>query len=187
MSLRYSVLNFKYLILSTSVLTAVWLVLVEFDLASVIVGVLFVSLALAIHLRLKKQQSQDVRVDTPLRLAVLPRFILFFIVQSIVGGLDTAKRAFSPALNISPVFVRYKMQFLTIGINSTLFVNLVSLLPGSLIVLQEEDGILVHVLSINGNTQQDIAKCEKIVADLMGVDGNVRQNLTQGSESKDNS
>jgi hypothetical protein len=46
----------------------------------------------------------------------------------------------------------------------------VSLLPGSLIVMQEPDGIIVHVLSLHAASHNDLAKCESIVANLYGID-----------------
>ena len=170
MSERSSVVNFKTLVLTIFVFTTVWLIFTEFDFNSLIIGIFFVSIAVAMNLWLRNFDKQQGNIQPSIRLLVVPKFLLFFIIQSIIGGLDTAKRAVSPSLEIVPSFIKYQMRFLSIGVNSNLFINLVSLLPGSLIVLQEDDGILVHVLSQNQAIQEDIAKCERIVADLYGID-----------------
>jgi multicomponent Na+:H+ antiporter subunit E len=167
---RFFFKDVKVLVFTALLLALIWLVLVEFDYKSFIVGAFFILIATSLSYWLRVVQDKEVEVKSSIRLLLLPKFVFFFVTQSIVGGFDTAKRAFSPALNIKPGFIKYKMRFLTMGVNSNLFTNLVSLLPGSLIVMQEPDGIIVHVLSLNTASQSDLAKCESIVANLYGID-----------------
>jgi multicomponent Na+:H+ antiporter subunit E len=170
LSKRFFFKDLKVLVFTALLLAFIWLVLVEFDYRSFIVGAFFILIATSLSYCLRVVQDKKVEVKSSIRLLLLPKFVFFFVTQSIVGGFDTAKRAFSPALNIKPGFIKYQMRFLTMGVNSNLFTNLVSLLPGSLIVMQEPDGIIVHVLSLNTASQNDLAKCESIVANLYGID-----------------
>jgi multicomponent Na+:H+ antiporter subunit E len=167
---RSFIYNFKTVVLTTCLFLTVWLIFAEFNFDSLMVGVFFIFLAVAMNQWLLSVYKEKVAVKSSIRLSMLPNFILFFIKQSIIGGFDTAKRAVSPSLNITPGFIKYKTRFLGMGLNSHLFVNLVSLLPGSLIVLQDNDGILIHVLALNDKSLEDIAKCEVVVASLYGID-----------------
>jgi multicomponent Na+:H+ antiporter subunit E len=170
LSKRFFFRDLKSPALTALLFSLIWLVLVEFDSKSFIVGAFFIIIATSMSYWLRTVHDKTIEVKSSIRLLALPKFVLFFMTQSIVGGLDTAKRAFSPSLNIKPGFIKYQMRFLTMGVNSHIFTNLVSLLPGSLIVMQEPDGIIVHVLSLHAASHNDLAKCESIVANLYGID-----------------
>jgi multicomponent Na+:H+ antiporter subunit E len=160
----------KVLVFTTLLFAFIWLLLVEFDYRSFIVGAFFILIAASLNYWLQLVQDKKIEVKSSIRILFLPKIVFFFVTKSIVGGFDTATRAFSPSLNIKPSFIKYQMRFLTVGVNSTLFTILVSLLPGSLVVMQEPDGIIVHVLSLNTASQKDLAECESIVANLYGID-----------------
>lgn len=170
MIVRSFIYNYKTMVLITCLFLTVWLIFAEFNFDSLIVGFFFIFLAVAVNQWLLSVFKENDAVKSSIRFSMLPNFILFFIKQSIIGGFDTAKRAVSPSLNITPAFIKYKTRFLVMGLNSHLFVNLVSLLPGSLIVLQDKDGILIHVLALNEKSLEDIAQCEEVVANLYGID-----------------
>jgi len=169
LSKRFFFRDLKSPVLTAFLFSLIWLVLVEFDYKSFIVGAFFILIATSMSYWLSRIHDKTIEVKSSIRLLALPKLVLFFVTQSIVGGLDTAKRAFSPSLNIKPSFIKYQMCFLTMGVNSHIFTNLVSLLPGSLIVMQEPDGIIVHVLALHAASHSDLAKCERIVANLYGI------------------
>ena len=81
----------------------------------------------------------------PLR--VLP-FALFFVVESMRGGLDVAWRALHPALPIEPQFYRFALR-LPEGQPRTLMVSVLSLMPGTLSAELDDDGasLVVHALT----------------------------------------
>jgi len=147
---------------------AFWLLLNNGDFYSLIVGVFFIALAVAGSHRL----STDTKVlkNTPrIQLKRLPKFLVFFFYNSLKGGLGTAKLAFSPTLSLTPDFVHYPIKQLQTGASTQLFMNLVSLLPGSVSVIREPSGLLVHVLNSGTNTTQELQQCELAVSQLFGL------------------
>ncbi|MBB5014381.1 Na+/H+ antiporter subunit E [Rehaibacterium terrae] len=76
----------------------------------------------------------------------LPGFCLYFLRESLRGGIDVAWRALHPRLPIKPCFERFVLD-LPAGLPRTLMVSTVSLLPGTLSVSIDDDGALrVHAL-----------------------------------------
>ena len=90
----------KRLFFTIILFTVIWLIFTEFDFRSFIIGVFFIAAAAVMASWLFSQQSKGRNNYTSIQLIAIPRFILFFILQSILGGIDTAKRAFSKHLNI---------------------------------------------------------------------------------------
>jgi multicomponent Na+:H+ antiporter subunit E len=80
----------------------------------------------------------------PLRLL---HFALYFVRQSVVGGVDVAWRALSPTMPIAPTFTELAVD-LPPGLPRTLLVATISLVPGTLAVQLRDDGTLeVHALT----------------------------------------
>lgn len=100
----------------------------------------------------------------------IPKFIGFFLYQSIKGGTDTAVRVFSPNMKLKPEFVLYPIKHLPAGLPINLFMNVVSLLPGSVCVIREPDSVLVHVLTVTNSTLSEIYECELIISELFGLE-----------------
>lgn len=96
------------------------------------------------------------------------RFLAYFAVQSLKGGLDVARRALSPALPIAPGFVTIRTT-LPPGAPRVLFADTVSLLPGSLTVDVRDDEVLVHGLDAGPALLADARDLERRVADLFGL------------------
>ena len=103
-------------------------------------------------------------------------FIVFFAYQSVKGGVDTALRAFSLNMKLRPEFIHYPVQYLPAGMPMNLFINLVSLLPGSVSVVREPSGVLLHVLITKPNTLNEIYECERAVCQLFGIE--TRENFS---------
>lgn len=101
----------------------------------------------------------------PLRLA---GFTLYFLAQSLRGGLDVAWRALHPALPIEPRFCEHELR-LGPGLPRTAFVSIVSLLPGTLSVVVDaaHDRLTVHTLT--PAAASELATLEQRVASLFSV------------------
>lgn len=103
------------------------------------------------------------------RILELPGFALFFIRQSVLGGVDVARRAFDPRIPIDPDFVDYPLR-LPIEPARVFFANTMSLLPGTLSVTLREDAIQLHILNRQMPVRQTAEALEERVAALFGVD-----------------
>lgn len=101
----------------------------------------------------------------PLRLAA---FTLYFLLQSLRGGLDVAWRALHPALPIEPCFCQHALR-LGPGLPRTAFVSIVSLLPGTLSVIVDaaSDRLTVHTLT--PAAASELPALEQRVAHLFSV------------------
>jgi len=105
-----------------------------------------------------------------IRLAGALRFAPYYLLQSLRGGVDVARRALSPSLPLAPGFVRHTTR-LPRGPSRTFFMGVVSLLPGTLSVRMEGDGLIVHVLDTALPTAAALARLESRVADLFESPG----------------
>ncbi|MFC4728725.1 Na+/H+ antiporter subunit E [Coralloluteibacterium thermophilus] len=101
----------------------------------------------------------------PLRLA---GFALYFLRESVLGGIDVARRALAPSCPVEPTLLDYRIG-LPAGAPRTLMVAMVSLLPGTLSVDIGDDGLLrVHALSADAG--RTLAPLERRVAHLFGLE-----------------
>lgn len=126
------------------VLAAVWLVLAGTSLEAMLLGLGCVSLATWLSLRLMPEGA-------PIRLfpliAMAPRFVL----RSLIGGLDVARRALDPRLPINPGWLEI-VTALPDGGRVALGGEL-SLMPGTLAAGSDGDRLLIHTLDLD----QDVA------------------------------
>ena len=73
------------------------------------------------------------------------RFIPYFLMQSVIGGIDVAYRALAPGQRIDPAYVEFHFQIAEEP--ARVFVaNAMTLMPGSLSVDLKEDRLILHVL-----------------------------------------
>ncbi|MBB4003017.1 Na+/H+ antiporter subunit E [Aurantimonas endophytica] len=80
----------------------------------------------------------------------LLRFAIRFLPQSMVAGVDVARRAFAPGPMLVPGFVTWR-TVLPDGAARRAFCAVMSLQPGKLPVAAEQDGtLLVHCLDLRG-------------------------------------
>ena len=77
-------------------------------------------------------------------LALVPRFLW----QSVVAGLDVARRAVDPRLPLRPGFVRYRPG-LAPGLARNAFATLTSLLPGTVPAHDDGQTLLYHCLDLD--------------------------------------
>jgi multicomponent Na+:H+ antiporter subunit E len=96
----------------------------------------------------------------------LTRLSLRFLRQSIVAGVDVARRALDPRLPVRPGFVSFRSR-LPPGTARSAFCTLTSLLPGTLPAGTDESGaLLVHCLDISQPLETQLAVEEAL---FMGV------------------
>lgn len=96
------------------------------------------------------------------------RFLGYFLVKSLQGGIDVAWRAFHPALPLQPVWLEYPLR-LPSGPARILFVNTISLLPGTLSGDLESDKVIVHVLTRDPGIIHELERLEQRVAHLYAM------------------
>lgn len=140
----------------------VWWALAGGDPWSWVVGVPAVVAAALLNLSLAPPRAAAGSV------AGCARFLPFFLWQSLRGGLDVALRAFAPALPLQPGFVHYPWR-LPEGPARVLFANAVSLAPGTLSALVEDDSLTVHVLDLGRPIGKHLAALEVRVAGVFGL------------------
>lgn len=98
----------------------------------------------------------------------LAGFIPYFLMQSVRGGLDVARRAFSPGPPLSPGFVDHRLS-LPEGPPRIFFVNCLSLLPGTFSARVDGADVRVHLLADDGSGPERLGQLEAKVAALFGI------------------
>ncbi len=136
-----------------------WWVLAGPEKALHPLGALAVLLAAAASLALPPGRA------TGMRMVAVPGLVGFFLRASLVGGVDVAWRAIHPRLPIRPGFVQYRCHLLH-GPPLTLFMGIVSLLPGTLSVRLEGRLLTVHVLDLRSRPSDALGALERRVAAL---------------------
>ena len=138
----------------------VWWVLVGGEMASWWIGVPAVLLAAAASIALL----------SPVTLVwyELFRFVPFFLIRSLLGGVDVAWRALHPSMPISPHLIEYPIQ-LPSGLPCVFMANTVSLLPGTLSTELGSRCLKVHVLNGRKDVLSELETLEQRVAALFGT------------------
>jgi len=105
-----------------------------------------------------------------LRPAALARFALRFFVQSVIAGVDVARRALDPRLPLRTGFVSYAPH-LPPGPAQSAFCTLTSLLPGTVPCGTDDSGALViHCLDVDQFVASQLAKEEALFVHACGGD-----------------
>lgn len=161
--------NILLLFISSLLLTSFWFLLVDGEFTSLIVGVVFIPMSILVSAKLYEKVGRTQKKHR-MNFRKVPKFIIFFLYQSLKGGTSAAVRVFSFNMNLKPEFIHYPMKYLSPGLSMNLFLNVVSLLPGSVSVIKEPNGVLVHVLAVTDSTIDEIYECECIVGELFGLE-----------------
>ncbi|PYG01293.1 multisubunit sodium/proton antiporter MrpE subunit [Thioalkalivibrio sp. ALE21] len=106
--------------------------------------------------------------------AALPGLLGFFLRTSVQGGVDVAWRAVHPRLPLQPGFEAYFVQ-LPHGPPLTLFMAMLSLLPGTLAVRLEGRRMTLHVLDGRSDNAATLSELERRIARLYGLDLDARE------------
>ena len=122
--------------------------------ANLVVGVLASAAATWASVKLLPPASGRVRVGVLLML--LPRFLW----QSLVAGVDVARRAFSPSMPLAPGFADYPVG-LPRGTARNAFELIASLMPGSVPTDETDDRIEFHCLDMQAPVVEQLAAEEQ--------------------------
>jgi multicomponent Na+:H+ antiporter subunit E len=134
-----------------------WVVLIGLDPVDLAVGVAAAAAATWTSVRLLPPGSHRVR------LAALPRLGLRFLWQSVIAGIDVARRAFDPRLPLRTGYVVYPVRFPRGPARNT-FASVTSLLPGTVPADDNDEGLLYHCLDIGQPVLEQLATEEREVA-----------------------
>jgi multicomponent Na+:H+ antiporter subunit E len=151
------------LIARTALFSALWLVIAGDDPSSWIIGVPTVLLATWGSLQLRG----IVEGTSTLCLSGLIRFVPFFVVESFRGGLDVASRVLRPRLRVNPGFQSYRPQLANPAAR-VVFLDTISLLPGTLSADMREGIVVVHALDSGIDLTPELARLERVVGLLFG-------------------
>lgn len=98
-----------------------------------------------------------------LHLGAMAALLPHFIWQSILGGIDVARRAFDPKMPMQPGFVACPLDFPE-GLARNTFALVTSLMPGT-VPCGEENGVLIyHCIDIRQPVVEQLWAEEKILA-----------------------
>ncbi len=137
-----------------------WILLIGVDPLDLAVGILAAAVATWVSLRLLPPGTH------PVRPALLPGFMLHFLWQSVRAGVDVARRAFSPGLPLQTGFVPYPTSYRR-GPGRNAFASISSLLPGTLVVNEDDQGLLYHCLDLSQPVDADLTAEEARISRLL--------------------
>jgi multicomponent Na+:H+ antiporter subunit E len=142
---------------------AFWLILFGFGPADLPVGALTASAATWASLRLLPPGPWRLR---PLALA---RLAFRFLWQSIIAGVDVARRALDPRLPLRPGFVAYPVRFPP-GNARNAFTTLTSLLPGAVPAGDDSGQLVYHCLDTDQPVLSQLAAEEAALSQAIRND-----------------
>lgn len=93
----------------------------------------------------------------------IARLALRFLCQSVIGGVDVARRALDPRLPLQPGFVTYPIG-LPSGTARNVFATLTSLLPGTVPTGEEQGQLVYHCLDVGQPVAAQLADEEAALA-----------------------
>ncbi len=150
-----------FAILSRGILfLLIWWILTDGSVPSLWIGVPAVFLAVTASMKLIP--------PVPFDGFELFRFVPFFLLHSLLGGVDVARRAFQPDLPIAPELIEYPMR-LPPGLPLVFMTNVISLLPGTLSVAIDRSVLKLHVLDGSKDYVTELKALEQGVARLFRV------------------
>ena len=139
-----------------------WIIITGGDPADLGAGAVATLAATGVSLRLLPPGTSRVRP------AALARFALRFLCQSVVAGVDVARRALDPGLPLHPGFVVYPVG-LPPGPARSMFITLMSLLPGTVPSGSDERGqLLIHCLDVEQPVVAQLAAEEALFTRVVG-------------------
>jgi len=146
----------------TLLMGLLWLVIAGTAPGSWIIGLPSVLLAAWVSLLLVP--------SPPFKLSALGtlRFLGYFLRESLLGGLDVAKRTLSPKLRINPGELSYTTA-LPDGLPVVLFASVVSLLPGTLSQRFEGRQLSVHLLDTCQDPEAAFRELELRIANMLCI------------------
>lgn len=142
-------------------LAGIWWVLSGTISDAWLVGGTTVLLASALSVVLQPPASRRLSV------AGTARFIVFFVMRSIKGGLQVAAMAFSPRPGLQPALMEIPLR-LSDASERIILAGTLSLLPGTLSVDLQGNLLRMHVLDSRMPIENDVRHAEAMVARMFG-------------------
>lgn len=96
------------------------------------------------------------------------KFLPFFFIHSLMGGIDVAWRAFHPNMPIDPDIIDYP-TLLPPGLPQMFMATTINLLPGTLSTTLDRNVLKVHVLNVRKEFTTELKSVEKSIAQMFGV------------------
>lgn len=152
-------IQWSRLLKTAAVLALVWLGLNGSDVRSWMIGI--PAIAAAAALSTVPPSAHALRVYWPGVLA----FAFYFLSSSLRGGWDVSCRVLHRRLPVAPGFVRFTTS-LPEGPLRLIFINVVSLLPGTLSAGLEGDSLIVHSIDTKADSQENLRRLENRVRSL---------------------
>lgn len=168
----YPVFN---LILYLGLLAFLWWIISGGATDSWLIGVPMVLIAAYVSVALKAKQALHIHILS------LIKFIPFFLRESVLGGIDVARRAYSPRLPLKPACITYPIR-LPEGAAQTFFANIISLLPGTLCAGIKDRTMHIHVLDETAHVIRELETLESRIAAIFGTDLNNCEHLQRGDQ-----
>ncbi len=135
-----------------------WMLLMQsLQRGDLAVGVLASVSATWVSLRLLPPSSGCLRFGR--LLALLPHFVW----ESVLAGVDVARRALHPRMPLSPGFVTCQLSFPP-GFARNTFATITSLLPGSVPAGEAEGALVYHCLDDTSPVVEQLWKEERLLA-----------------------
>jgi multicomponent Na+:H+ antiporter subunit E len=145
------------------VMGGLWVVLVGGDLRAPALAVGTVVAAAAAATALRGPHPWRLRPGGALR------FVPLFLWMSVVGGFDVAQRAFRFKPPLAPSLMPFQLRLDAGTPPATFFVNLISLLPGTLCAEVRGAHLRLHVVDRNQPVEARLRSLEAAVAAMFGV------------------
>jgi multicomponent Na+:H+ antiporter subunit E len=138
-----------------------WLILYGVKSPDFIVGVFAAVAATWASLRLLPPRRWR------LKPVALSQLFLRFAIQSIVAGIDVARRALDPRMPLRAGFVNYPVRFPP-GATRNTFATLTSLLPGTVPAGEQNGQIVYHCLDVSQPIVSQLAAEEAALTRALG-------------------
>lgn len=118
-----------------------------FDIIHALMGVISVSIVLALNYQYKKHRffEDENDVMNELRFTYLPYYFVWLGFQIIVSATQVVRILLAPTISVQPQMIRFKVNLPNVHAKMILG-NSISLTPGTLTVDIEGDEFLVHSL-----------------------------------------
>jgi multicomponent Na+:H+ antiporter subunit E len=105
-----------------------------------------------------------------IRWGALLAYLPYFLWQSVVAGIDVARRAFDPRLPLAPGFVRYPTRFREASARNA-FTAVTGLLPGTVPCADDGDILVYHCLDVGQPIAEQLAAEEARLAAIIDEAG----------------
>ena len=149
-------LNIRAAVFRGALFLAVWIIVGGWALKDLPAGIVTAAAAAWTSLRLMPSHGLRLRP-----FAIIP-LVADFLRESVVSGVDVARRAFSPKLDLDPGYVLCRLRT-PAGPARGAFLTMASLLPGTLPTGFDETGsLIVHALDVKTPVADGLAHEEAL-------------------------